>query len=80
MKEHFLAQLHLYGAECPETGQPMYWSGTTQLREQLLSEICVLERQREQLEQVDGTMDFSLQQTCREMIHSRRVLYRQLGR
>jgi hypothetical protein len=25
-------------------------------------------------------MDFSLQQTCREMIHSRQVLYRQLGR
>jgi len=78
--EKSLRQLQLYGAEYPETEQALNWSGTTQLRERLLAEICALDRQCEQLEEVDGKMDFSLQQTCREMIHSRRVLFRQLGR
>ncbi|MEH6593179.1 MAG: hypothetical protein V7746_23110 [Halioglobus sp.] len=80
MSEKSFSRLSLYGAECPVSGQPLNWSGTTQLRERLLNEICALDRQCDLLEQIDGKIDFSLQQTCREMIHSRQVLYRQLGR
>ncbi len=80
MSEKSFSQLQLYGADCPVTGQALNWSGTTELRERLLLEISALDRQRERREQVDGKMDFSLQQTCREMIHARQMLYRQLGR
>lgn len=42
------------------------------MREQLIREITGLERQLEQLKTGDGDRDFSLQQTYREMIQSRR--------
>lgn len=45
---------------------------TNLLREQLIREITGLERQLEQLKISDNNRDFSLQQTYREMIHSRR--------
>ena len=80
MSEKSFSQLQLYGADCPLMGQALNWPDTTALRERLLLEISALERQREQREQIDGKMDFSLQQTCKEMIHSRQMLYRQLGR
>jgi hypothetical protein len=74
------SHLHLYGADCPRSGQALNWSDATELRQRLLLEISALDRQRELLEQVDGKMDFSLQQTCKEMIHGRQALYRRLGR
>ena len=80
MSDKSFSHLQLYGARCPETGQSLYWDDATALRERLLREISALSDQREQLEQVDGKMNFSLQQTCKEMIHSRQILYRQLGR
>lgn len=80
MSDRPISNLQLYGAHGPEIGASLNWPDATALRERLLLEICALDRQREQLEQIDGKMDFSLQQTCREMIHSRRALYRQLGR
>ena len=80
MFEKCFSQLQLYGGDCPVTGQILNWSGSTVLRERLLLEISALERQREQREQVDGKMDFSLQQTCKEMIHARQMLYLQLRR
>lgn len=50
----------------------------TRLREQLLAEIQSLE---EKLADLQGdSFDFSLQQTCREMIHSRQQLYLKLRR
>jgi hypothetical protein len=80
MSENTFSHLQLYGADCPQAGQSLYWDDATVLRERLLLEISTLNRQREQLEQVDGKMNYSLQQTCKEMIHSRQVLYRQLSR
>jgi hypothetical protein len=80
MSDNAFSQLHLYGGQCPEVGQSLNWSDATALRERLLQDISTLDRQREELEQIDGKINFSLQQTCREMIHSRQVLYRQLGR
>ena len=79
MFEKSFSQLHLYGAQYPEAGQSLNWPDTTALRERLLQEISALDRQRDRLAQIDGRIDFSLQQTCREMIHARQVLYRQLG-
>jgi hypothetical protein len=79
MSGKLFSHLPLYSAQCPAEDQSLSWSGTTELREQLLSEISALARQSEELEQVDGRIDFSLQQTCREMIHARKALYRALG-
>jgi hypothetical protein len=79
MSEKSFSHLHLYGAQYPVIGQSLNWSDTAALRDRLLQEISALDRQRDRLEQVDGRIDFSLQQTCREMIHARQVLYRQLG-
>lgn len=80
MSEKSFSPLRLYGSDCPLMGQTLNWPNTSALRERLLLEISALERQREEKEQVDGKMDFSLQQTCKEMIHARQMLYRQLGR
>ncbi|MYM63680.1 hypothetical protein [Pseudomaricurvus sp. HS19] len=57
------------------TAQPLVnidHQSTHYLREQLISEITRLERQLEQLRVGDNNRDYSLQQTYREMIHSRR--------
>jgi hypothetical protein len=75
-----LSKQHSYRSATSGDEPALSRSGTNRLREQLLEEIRALERKKEQLEQVDGKMNFSLQQTCREMIHSRRALYRQLAR
>ena len=72
--------MQFQGVEDLPQGVALDWFGATRLRERLFLEICALDRQCELYEQVDGKIDFSLQQTCREMIHSRRALYRQLGR
>ena len=51
-----------------------------QLRDQLLSEIQALEGQLSALQDSGEAVDFSMQQTCREMIHSRQQLYLKLRR
>jgi hypothetical protein len=52
----------------------------TRLRDQLLAEIQALEAQLSALQDSGEAIDFSLQQTCREMIHSRQRLYLKLRR
>ena len=47
---------------------------STAMRDQLMREITTLERKLEQLSQIDGKVDYSLAQTYREMIHSRREM------
>lgn len=44
------------------------------MRDQLMREITRLERQLEQIGLRDGMPDYSLTQTYREMIHSRREM------
>ncbi|MGH1374137.1 MAG: hypothetical protein ACRBBW_19000 [Cellvibrionaceae bacterium] len=44
------------------------------MRERLMHDITRLERKLEQLKISDDNRDFSLQQTYREMIHSRREM------
>lgn len=48
------------------------------LQEQLVREITGLERQRDQIQSDQDTIDFSMEQTFKEMIHSRRELLGQL--
>ena len=61
----------------PPSAQPLVnidGQSTHYLREQLISEITRLERALEQLRTGDNNRDYSLQQTYREMIHSRREM------
>lgn len=53
---------------------------STRLREQLLTEIQALEEQLLALQDSEDSIDFSMQQTCREMIHARQQLYLKLRR
>ena len=45
-----------------------------------MTEIQALEAQLAALEESSDAIDFSMQQTCREMIHSRQQLYLELCR
>lgn len=49
-------------------------------REKLLEEIVALESRMEQVKAAGSPMDFSLIQTYKEMIHSRRMLFIELSR
>ena len=61
-------------------GNPLDTRRCSRLREQLVAEIETLQRKLAALQDSDEAIDFSLQQTCREMIHSRQQLYLQLRR
>lgn len=50
------------------------------MREKLLEEVVMLESRMEQVKAAGSPMDFSLIQTYREMIHSRRMLFIELSR
>ena len=54
------------------------WCAGSRFRDQLIGEVRVLERRLQTLAQQPDGPDFSLQQTCREMIHSRRMMIRRL--
>ncbi len=53
---------------------------STRLREKLVAEIQALEEQLSALQASGDAIDFSMEQTCREMIHSRQQLYLELCR
>ncbi len=53
---------------------------STRLREKLVAEIQALEEQLTALQESSEAIDFSMEQTCREMIHSRQQLYLELCR
>lgn len=53
---------------------------TTQVKEQLLAELVELEKRMEVLEGASNSVDFSMIQTYKEMIHSRKVLFNELNR
>jgi hypothetical protein len=80
MSEKSFSSLGLHKSDCPESDAIMDWCSTTRLREQLVAEIGELDKQLARLEALEGCPDFSLQQTCREMIHSRQAMFRQLRR
>ena len=51
---------------------------STRLRRRLVAEIQQLESELAALQARDGATDHSMQQTCREMIHSRQRLFLEL--
>lgn len=53
---------------------------TNMLKQHLISEITHLERQCEQLRIESDTVDFSMLQTYKEMIHSRKEMLAELPR
>ncbi len=72
--------LGLHKCDYHESDNPLDWCRSAQLRDQLMAEIRALEEQMTALEQSTAEIDFSLRQTCREMIHSRQQLFLQLRR
>ncbi len=56
------------------------WCASSRLRDRLIEEVRTLERELDALIAPAGAPDFSMQQTCREMIHERQALIRQLPR
>lgn len=72
-------RLALHKNDCRAAHDPLDWCRGTELREQLVAEISMLECRLAEIEQA-AEMDYSLRQTCREMIHSRQQQYLQLRR
>ena len=73
-------KLELHKSDCGDTGRSLDWCRSARLREQLLSEIRALEERLSALQDCEAGIDYSLRQTCREMIHSRQQLYLELRR
>ena len=52
---------------------------TSKVKEKLLQELLELEKQMELLKSESGKVDFSMMQTYKEMIHSRKTLFNELS-
>ena len=66
------------GSGSSGTHPPLDQACTRRLREQLVAEIQQLEAELAALQERGEKVEFSLQQTCREMIHSRQQLFLKL--
>lgn len=53
---------------------------TSRVKGQLLAELVELEKQMEQMKADSESVDFSMLQTYKEMIHSRKSLFNELNR
>ena len=67
--------------------QPRYESAggarlrnTEAMKEKLLAELVELEKQMEQMKTDADSVDFSMMQTYKEMIHSRKLFFNELNR
>ena len=63
-----------------ETPGGVSLENTAAVKAKLLEEMIELEQQRDNLEYESGKVDFSMLQTYKEMIQSRRVLFNKLNR
>jgi hypothetical protein len=52
---------------------------TQAVKEKLLEELIELEKQSNQLRMTNDSVDFSMMQTYKEMIHSRKMMFRDLS-
>jgi hypothetical protein len=73
-------KLELHKSDCGDAGRSLDWCRSARLREQLLTEIQALDERLSALQECEAGMDYSMRQTCREMIHSRQQLFLQLRR
>ncbi|MEM0954465.1 MAG: hypothetical protein AAGI24_10020 [Pseudomonadota bacterium] len=78
MAENYFRCLELERESGTGSTNPLDPSRCHYLKEQLLHEIQALEEQLLMLKDSAERIDFSMQQTCREMIHSRQQLFRKL--
>jgi hypothetical protein len=62
-----------------ETAGGVALQNTKSVKDKLLEELVELEKQMEVLEAGAVTVDFSMLQTYKEMIHSRRVFFNELN-
>lgn len=62
-----------------ETSSGLGLCNTARLKHQLLGEMVELDKQLELLKCPFGSVDFSMMQTYREMIHSRKILFNDLS-
>lgn len=53
---------------------------TESVKEKLLTELVELEKQMENMKSETGSVDFSMMQTYKEMIHCRKALFNELSR
>ncbi len=72
--------LRMHKCDYRQADNPLDWCRSAKLREQLVAEIQVLEQRLANIGAEETGIDYSLQQTCKEMIHSRQQLYLQLQR
>jgi hypothetical protein len=63
-----------------ETSGGVRLQNTGLVKEKLLEELVELEKQMEVLKSQDFTVDFSMMQTYKEMIHSRKIFFNELSR
>jgi hypothetical protein len=63
-----------------ETAGGVQLENTEFLKEKLLEELVELDKQMEVLKSNGDKVDFSMMQTYKEMIHSRRVFFNELSR
>ncbi len=68
----------LHKSNCIDPDSPLDWCRSARMRDKLMAEIHALEERLATIEESEAGIDFSLRQTCREMIHSRQQLYLQL--
>lgn len=63
-----------------ETAGGVALQNTNEAKQKLLEELVELEQQKQRLESQSETVDFSMLQTYKEMIHSRRIMFNELNR
>jgi len=80
VSENSYNALAVHKCDCNATDTPLDWCSSARRREQLIAEIGALQAQLDRLGHEAGEVDFSTQQTCREMIHSRQQLFLALRR
>ena len=80
MPDNNYTVLGLHKSDYHDSDNPLDWCRSAQRRDQLIAEIQALEEQLAKLEESEPEIDFSLRQTCKEMIHSRQQLFLQLRR
>jgi len=73
-------ELDLHRPPGRDSGSGPRLSNVALVKQQLLQEIIELQRQLDSTSAAPGGVDFSLIQTYREMIHSRRALFNRLER
>ncbi len=80
MTQNNYDKLNMHKCDCSDKEQPIGWCESAHLREQLLSEISLLQQRLADLEVSTAGIDFSMRQTCKEMIHARQQMFEKIRR